>query len=309
MKQAFIQWRLSYKISGCLSIFLSGSHEKPASVCFNQKISKFALNEPIEIHVILPYTMWAKNKHILYEMFMPSKKQIRHFKWNSIADRLLVELVEQPTRSTWPVIAKHLEFELLIKLPPGSCSVFPNGKQCRERWYDHLNPSLSRDPFTLEQLNYIFKRKEEGAGFALIGRELNHSANQVKNSYYCIKRHKKGTIHTVSSDFDVQPAEPNIQMSSSVISVSDDCDPLNLSSIPCGSQQLRFFSDVSSAASSVSDDYAPPLMISSPCVSRSMSFFSKLSESSCDLLLNELYDLRDLGEQAEDMLSEPFFSI
>ena len=50
--------------------------------------------------------------------------------WTEEEDRLVVELVEKHGAKKWSLIAQNL---------PGRI-----GKQCRERWHNHLNPDINK---------------------------------------------------------------------------------------------------------------------------------------------------------------------
>jgi transcriptional activator Myb len=50
--------------------------------------------------------------------------------WTDIEDKMLLHLVNQDGPAKWTQIANHL---------PGRI-----GKQCRERWHNHLNPMIKR---------------------------------------------------------------------------------------------------------------------------------------------------------------------
>ncbi len=235
-------------------------------------ISITALNELIAIKLILPHTMCPKLEHIVCEMFMPKKKNTGHFKWNSTFDRLLTELIKGRSSQPWTEIARLLKNNILRECPNVRLKTFPNGKQCRDRWVEYLDPCVSRKPFTQEQIDFIFKRRRDGAGYAQIGRELGHSANQVKNAYYC-KKQKRVETPVIPLVFDVKLPSMSIEMNTSSTSVSDAPDS--------------------------------PKFFSNSFVTQNLSFFSEVSEPSCDPL-NELYDLRSLSELADDMLSDPY---
>ena len=55
----------------------------------------------------------------------------------------MVELVKQCGVKSWSFIAKQLQGRL--------------GKQCRERWYNHLNPSINKHPWTAEEDRVIIE--------------------------------------------------------------------------------------------------------------------------------------------------------
>jgi myb proto-oncogene protein len=52
-------------------------------------------------------------------------------------DEKIVELVEKYGPAKWSIIAQSL---------PGRI-----GKQCRERWHNHLNPDINKDAWTTEE--------------------------------------------------------------------------------------------------------------------------------------------------------------
>ena len=63
--------------------------------------------------------------------------------WTDKEDQLVVELVSQLGAKKWSQIASHL---------PGRI-----GKQCRERWHNHLNPDISKDPWSEEEDRLILQ--------------------------------------------------------------------------------------------------------------------------------------------------------
>ena len=56
--------------------------------------------------------------------------------WTKEEDELVKKLVDNHGPSKWTFIAEHL---------PGRI-----GKQCRERWHNHLNPAIKKDSWTEE---------------------------------------------------------------------------------------------------------------------------------------------------------------
>lgn len=61
--------------------------------------------------------------------------------WDAPSDALLLQLVAELGVGRWPEIAKRLE-DLSDANPPR------HGKQCRERWFNHLDPALTKDDFS-----------------------------------------------------------------------------------------------------------------------------------------------------------------
>ena len=52
-------------------------------------------------------------------------------------DDCVIDLVARYGVKSWSLISTHLTGRL--------------GKQCRERWYNHLSPKISKNPWTLEE--------------------------------------------------------------------------------------------------------------------------------------------------------------
>lgn len=63
--------------------------------------------------------------------------------WTEDEDQKVVELVEIHGAKKWSVIASHL---------PGRI-----GKQCRERWHNHLNPEISKEAWKVEEDRIILE--------------------------------------------------------------------------------------------------------------------------------------------------------
>ncbi|KAL0327551.1 UNVERIFIED_CONTAM: Transcription factor R-4 [Sesamum angustifolium] len=57
--------------------------------------------------------------------------------WSKEEDEIIIELVSKLGPKKWSTIAQHL---------PGRI-----GKQCRERWHNHLNPNINKEAWTQEE--------------------------------------------------------------------------------------------------------------------------------------------------------------
>ncbi|CAD8100017.1 unnamed protein product [Paramecium sonneborni] len=81
--------------------------------------------------------------------------------------------------------------------------VHRNGKQCRERWNNHLNPSINRKPWQLsEDLELMKLAILNGKKWAQISKQLKlqRSENNVKNRFNCLIRKEKNTkVQTLSN--------------------------------------------------------------------------------------------------------------
>uniref|UniRef100_H3CH46 V-myb avian myeloblastosis viral oncogene homolog-like 1 n=1 Tax=Tetraodon nigroviridis TaxID=99883 RepID=H3CH46_TETNG len=57
--------------------------------------------------------------------------------WTAAEDQKVIDLVEKFGTKRWSLIAKHLHSR--------------NGKQIRERWHNHLNPTVKKSSWTAEE--------------------------------------------------------------------------------------------------------------------------------------------------------------
>jgi hypothetical protein len=93
-------------------------------------------------------------------------------KWSAAEDAKLVELVEQYGSKSWTVIASKL----------GNRA----GKQCRERWKNHLDPAINHEPFTKQEDESVIRMVNEmGTKWAQISKLMpGRTENAIKNRYY-----------------------------------------------------------------------------------------------------------------------------
>ena len=93
--------------------------------------------------------------------------------WSEEEDKLIKQLVNKYGTSNWTLISSKM-------------GKSRNGKQCRERWYNQLNPSMKKNNWTTKEENILFsKHMQLGNKWADIASFLpGRTLNDIKNHFY-----------------------------------------------------------------------------------------------------------------------------
>lgn len=109
----------------------------------------------------------------------PPKGRVHKLKFTYEDDQRLAQYVAMIGEGDWNKIAKLMGDR--------------NGRQCRERWNNYINPNLRNDAWTAEEVKLLIQKYEEfGPRWNRIAKAFNNrSTNNVKNKWLTMKRREE----------------------------------------------------------------------------------------------------------------------
>ncbi|GMP94816.1 hypothetical protein CsSME_00044116 [Camellia sinensis var. sinensis] len=184
--------------------------------------------------------------------------------WSKEEDEIIVELVDKYGPKKWSTIAQHL---------PGRI-----GKQCRERWHNHLNPNINKQAWTQEEeLALIRAHQIYGNKWAELTKFLpGRSDNAIKNHWNSSVKKKldsylasgllaqfQGLPHHVRHPNQSMPSSSStVQQSSGDDSIpKEETDAEEISECSQGSTVIgcsQSGSDIANVAAYTRDDWQLP---------------------------------------------------